>query len=248
MKQPYLGKKISEIRKINGITQNELSGNCNIDIRTIQRIEAGKVYPRGSTLRLISEALKIDPAELNGNNEIASGNTDNIKTLLLITWIAGVVYFINWFFYSPLFPGNKIITSYYWIVAIVNLVTTVFFYYGFFLIGKRTGNGLLRFASIFFMAGGPVFFLTTILNINPEGYLSQLILSLLGINSVLFGSAFLKTKRGMNTLFKLTGIFQIVIAPFFIIPITSLNIIGCWMNIPLYILLIAIMFMEYKKE
>ena len=60
MNQPELGRKINEIRNRNGITQKDLSEKCNIDIRTIQRIESGEVFPRASTLKLISEILGLD--------------------------------------------------------------------------------------------------------------------------------------------------------------------------------------------
>ena len=57
MKQPKLGKKISELRKEKGLTQEELIEKCNVSIRTIQRIEAGEVTPRSYTLKAIFEAL-----------------------------------------------------------------------------------------------------------------------------------------------------------------------------------------------
>jgi transcriptional regulator with XRE-family HTH domain len=41
MKQPELGQKILKLRKQKGFTQEELVAQCNINVRTIQRIEAG---------------------------------------------------------------------------------------------------------------------------------------------------------------------------------------------------------------
>jgi transcriptional regulator with XRE-family HTH domain len=41
MNQPELGLKIAELRKAKGVTQEELALNCNINVRTIQRIETG---------------------------------------------------------------------------------------------------------------------------------------------------------------------------------------------------------------
>ena len=40
MKQPALGKRISELWKEQGMTQEELVAKSNINARTIQRIEA----------------------------------------------------------------------------------------------------------------------------------------------------------------------------------------------------------------
>lgn len=57
MKQPELGKKIAELRKAKGLTQEELVQKCNLSVRTLQRIESGEVTPRSYTLRIIFAAL-----------------------------------------------------------------------------------------------------------------------------------------------------------------------------------------------
>ncbi|MBN1115732.1 MAG: helix-turn-helix domain-containing protein [Bacteroidales bacterium] len=57
MNQPDLGKKIAELRKTQGLTQEELVEKCNLSVRTIQRIESGQVMPRSYTLKIILAAL-----------------------------------------------------------------------------------------------------------------------------------------------------------------------------------------------
>ncbi len=57
MKQPELGRKIVNLRKQQGLTQEELVAQCNINVRTIQRIEAGEVTPRSYTLKSILHVL-----------------------------------------------------------------------------------------------------------------------------------------------------------------------------------------------
>ena len=57
MKQPELGKKIADLRKALGLTQEELVERCNLSVRTLQRIESGEVEPRSHTLRVIFAAL-----------------------------------------------------------------------------------------------------------------------------------------------------------------------------------------------
>jgi N-acetylmuramoyl-L-alanine amidase len=57
MKQPDLGKKISELRKSKSLTQEELVAKCNLNVRTLQRIESGVVMPRNYTVRVIFAAL-----------------------------------------------------------------------------------------------------------------------------------------------------------------------------------------------
>ena len=57
MKQPELGKKIADLRKAKGYTQEELVERCNVSVRTLQRIESGEVEPRSHTIRVIFAAL-----------------------------------------------------------------------------------------------------------------------------------------------------------------------------------------------
>jgi transcriptional regulator with XRE-family HTH domain len=57
MKQPDLGKKIAELRKARGLTQEELVEKCNLSVRTLQRIESGEVTPRSHTIKVIFAAL-----------------------------------------------------------------------------------------------------------------------------------------------------------------------------------------------
>jgi len=57
MTQPELGKKIVDLRKAKGYTQEELVEKCNLSVRTLQRIESGEVVPRSHTIRVIFAAL-----------------------------------------------------------------------------------------------------------------------------------------------------------------------------------------------
>jgi transcriptional regulator with XRE-family HTH domain len=57
MKQPQLGKRIAELRKAKGLTQDELVQKCNLSVRTLQRIESGEVIPRSYTVKIIFAAL-----------------------------------------------------------------------------------------------------------------------------------------------------------------------------------------------
>jgi transcriptional regulator with XRE-family HTH domain len=57
MQQPELGRKIVELRKAKGLTQEELVEKCNLNVRTLQRIEAGEVTPRSYTIKMIFNAL-----------------------------------------------------------------------------------------------------------------------------------------------------------------------------------------------
>ena len=55
-----LGRLVYKLRNKKGLSQEELSLKCNLNIRSIQRIESGKVKPRLSTLKAISSILDHD--------------------------------------------------------------------------------------------------------------------------------------------------------------------------------------------
>lgn len=139
MKQPELGKKISELRKAKGLTQEELVEKCNLNVRTIQRIEAGEVTPRSYTVKALFEALDFKW------EEVKSSFTDEERkapSYLYLAFASGLLYFFLAFF--------EIGWEYEWIedgfvankTGFTGLKLTTFFSYVGFLLGLV---GLERF-------------------------------------------------------------------------------------------------------
>jgi len=95
MKQPQLGKKISELRKAKGLTQEELVEKCNLNVRTIQRIEAGEVTPRSYTVKALFEALDYQWEDLKNG---FVGEERKVPAYLYFAFAAGLVYFFLAFF------------------------------------------------------------------------------------------------------------------------------------------------------
>lgn len=60
MNQPDLGRKVAELRQQKGLTQELLAEKCEVNPRTIQRIESGEVDPRSYTLQCLSRELDFD--------------------------------------------------------------------------------------------------------------------------------------------------------------------------------------------
>ncbi len=60
MEKLDFGKKLIEVRKAKGLTQEDVAEKCKITVRTIQRIESGIVKPRAFTINIISETLGFD--------------------------------------------------------------------------------------------------------------------------------------------------------------------------------------------
>lgn len=83
MNQPELGKKIADLRKAKGLTQDELVEKCNISVRTLQRIESGEVMPRNYTVKLIFTALDYEGETLTEEkNKTSVGFTSVISQRL----------------------------------------------------------------------------------------------------------------------------------------------------------------------
>ena len=59
-----LGKRIKELRKKKGLTQEKLAELAKIETPSLSNIENGKNYPNHETLDKISSALNVSPYEL----------------------------------------------------------------------------------------------------------------------------------------------------------------------------------------
>ncbi|MEO9891127.1 helix-turn-helix domain-containing protein [Aurantibacter sp.] len=64
MKNKNLAENVRHLRKSKGYSQEDLSENSGLSLRTIQRIENGENEPTGETLKRISYALNVKPEEL----------------------------------------------------------------------------------------------------------------------------------------------------------------------------------------
>lgn len=243
MKQPELGKKILVLREEKNLTQKEMAESCHIDIRTVQRIEAGEVTPRPSTLRLIAELFECDINLFNGNEQ---ENPPYLSSLLLTTAMIGVLYFINiifyWTFFLSPFPSGEA----HFYHSIINVATGVPFYYGLYQISKHQGNQLLQVAVIIAIVGIPYFVITDLAGHEAFHYLNLLGVVIIGINSIVLGVGLLRSKSRYQTLYKIAGLLQVVMGPLFIIPMPVVQWVGLYMGIPFTLLILTIEFMEYR--
>jgi transcriptional regulator with XRE-family HTH domain len=117
MKQPDLGKKIAELRKSRGLTQEELVEKCNLSVRTLQRIESGEVTPRSHTLRVLFAAL--DQKIYDSSNrkfrqwiipvrELFNLKTDTMKKLSILSLpIVAIAIILLFFSFESRAQTNK---------------------------------------------------------------------------------------------------------------------------------------------
>ena len=98
MKQPNLGKKISELRLAKGLTQSELAEKCNLSLRTIKRSESAEVSTRSYSVKLIFKnpdyevynSTDEDSDEIDGKTSSFKINTIR-KVVILSIFICAII-------------------------------------------------------------------------------------------------------------------------------------------------------------
>jgi transcriptional regulator with XRE-family HTH domain len=171
MKQPELGKKLTELRKAKGLTQEELVEKCNINVRTIQRIEAGEVTPRSFTVKVILAAMDYTLNDIAAGEQTSTDQSmpsndlfqDTPRNQVLVkhltaAWMFGIVYFVLGFFEGTAeyfrFEEDEMIFSIpvYVSVKLVTIISFIFFQRGFFALGDFYNNYLLKITSMVLIA------------------------------------------------------------------------------------------------
>jgi transcriptional regulator with XRE-family HTH domain len=251
MKQPELGKKLNEIRNQKGITQKELSDLCSVDIRTIQRIEAGEVEPRMSTVKILAAALEND--ELISTQNTSNINSVQLKRTLLVSLIAGIFYFFNFILYSVVVPNFTSISGgpVLFLLSMIHVISGGLFFLGFIITGWKYKNYLLLFTSISIIILIALFVIVDMLarvsGNQVFGYIIRGVVLLIGFGGVLFGLGLLKAGIPGKIWFIVAGIIQIVQNIMFLIPFISIQYIGLWLAVPANFILLLVIFFEWKE-
>ena len=203
MKQPLLGKKITELRKQKGLTQEELVERCNVTVRTIQRIESGETTPRIYTIKTILNALGLDYEKVF-EREYNEGKFDkilrffpsNLNEVLNVSFIAGIVYFVLGFvemgYYATSFFdldsqtnwSNLPIKNYgsdsgngiYIFIKIISIISFSLLMRGFVLVGSYYKNYLVELMAFVMIIMHIIFEISEIVSINFENSLVEFIM------------------------------------------------------------------------
>ena len=276
MKQPLLGKKISELRKQKGLTQEDLVEKCNITVRTIQRIESGETTPRIYTIKTILNALGLDYEKVF-ERQYNEGKFDkilrvfptNLKEVLNVSFIAGVVYFVLGFvetgYYATSFfdldsqanwsdlPINNY-TSYsdngiYIFIKIISIISFSLLMRGFVLVGSYYKNYLVELMAFLMIIMHIIFEISEIVSINFENSLVEFIMIskavTFGIIMIFFGVGLLRLKSHLGNLPKITGILEITTGVFF--ATVFLSVFGLIFLIPLELLELLLLYKVASK-
>ncbi|MDP2686961.1 MAG: helix-turn-helix transcriptional regulator [Aequorivita sp.] len=232
MKQPELGRKLLELRKQKGFTQEELVEQCNINVRTIQRIEAGEVMPRSFTLKTILNVLGEDLENLQDSKASDFGNINlqefKISSFYLkMAWICGLIYFLSGFVefavdYARFYENELIISKGAYIsMKFIILITYIYFMWGFVLSGKIFNNYLLKIGAFFLIGTTILFYGYDMASLYFDGFYTEYVLVtqsiFCGIGSFIFGFALLRLVKPMGNIAQIAGGFEIATGVFFII-------------------------------
>ncbi|AFL80646.1 putative transcriptional regulator [Aequorivita sublithincola DSM 14238] len=232
MKQPELGRKILELRKQKGFTQEELVEQCNINVRTIQRIEAGEVTPRSFTLKTILNVLGEDLENLKEVNSLDSENFNfneigHSSFYIKLAWISGIIYFLSGFVefavdYARFYEDELIISKGAYIsMKFIVLIAYIYFIWGFVLSGKIFNNYLLKIGAFFLIGTGILFYGYDMVSLYTEPFFMEYVLVtqsiFCGIGSFIFGFALLRLVKPMGNISQIAGGFEIASGVFFIL-------------------------------
>lgn len=262
MEQPELGKKIQELRKLKGFTQEELVEKCNINVRTIQRIEAGEVSPRLFTIKTILEVLGVDSdsffrASISEDEKSRFSSEDINK--LKSSWIGGfffaVLSSISMFvefttLYDYDFSYDEILVR--TILTGVSLAALVFFLRGYNILGSRLGKITLVYASyIYFVVEAlsmGILLMLTIYDVDSTvtQLTSGVVLGmLLGVAELIMGLGIMKLKDEFGSFAQGLGIAKIIFGAMLITVL--LSVIAVFIAIPLLIVEVVFLYQVAQK-
>lgn len=264
MKQPQLGDYIANLRKEQGLTQEELVELCNINVRTIQRIEAGDVTPRNYTIKNILRALGSSYAEITQElhdkpkTEKVPENVLNDSKNGLFIGILGILYIIvsiplAFADISAAIGGERIFHGYLYTTVAVLYVLFLCGFYGSLSFSLKTSSNLLK-SCVFIFLGLEVlstavgFYWYASYYSNPDGLDIALAIGfqmIYGISLIILAVPFFYSKHQFTGIFKNLGLIlaiagachlTFILAPF--------GILG---TLVFEILLIALMFKYYHE-
>lgn len=237
MKQPQLGLKILELRQQKGFTQEELVEQCNISVRTIQRIEAGEVMPRVYTVKTILAALDRDLDDLQESvfekkvkKAFLIEIDENKKVSFLFNqlhlgWIAGILSMILLVFQlieetTFLATGGYYFGEVFYVtITILAAIAFALHMRAFILIGELFKASFLKTSALIAIAINTLIAIYSIVDLHFQ-YIKLEAFAL--IYSVLFGIVFICMGIGLyktnhlGQLPKATGIITLILGFMFL--------------------------------
>lgn len=215
MKQPELGKKISEMRKAKGLTQEELVEMCNLNVRTIQRIEAGEVTPRSYTVKTLFEALGIREEREGSDSEQSFA----IPKFLYLALAGGILYFFASIF-EIVMEGEYVSGDYsfrmigFIIAKTLSFGGYVLFGLGWIKLGSLLSNQLLKISFWIMLAACGIWYFADLIALTSSAFAMTdyylVKISSFGFGYILLGMGFLAFKKQFSSMGTVIGALTII--------------------------------------
>lgn len=260
MQQPDLGKRLTALRKEKNLTQEELVEISHVSVRTIQRIEAGEVVPRISTVKILLKALGQSPEQFFNSKEdlMQDQPTLHLKSNpLLLSVVAGAIYLTLEIILSVMDVAWLTKTADWepWInfiyigLTLAMMMAYALFIGGFIKLSTVFENGLLKVGSYLMLmaivATGMLDIFTLWADDTERLGLSYMTASVVvGSLSLIFGIGLIRLQDGMGELSRIAGILEIIIGCSLITVL--LFFIGYVVMIPAVIIEILVLYRGYE--
>jgi transcriptional regulator with XRE-family HTH domain len=215
MKQPELGKKISELRKAKGLTQEELVEKCNLNVRTIQRIEAGEVTPRSYTIKTLFDALDFKGFEENSSID----NLSKRNSFIYVGIATGVVYFFLSVFdlgFEIEYIGGKeeISRNGFSIMKVGAYFCHIIFMLAWVRLASFFTNSFLKISAWMMVGANAIWMIVDLFALKSDffelGDYYLIKISSFGFFYILLGMAFIAYKNRFSTIPLIVGILTII--------------------------------------
>ena len=252
MKQPELGQTILRLRKEKKLTQEELVERCNINVRTLQRIESGEVTPRDFTLKSLFSALDFDIDQI----EKTLANKKD-KRWIRLGWIFGIVYFILGLaeFIVDIARFDDDLPYFfpftYTLVKMLCLISFAFFMMGFASLGRVYTQSVLRIGAFIMIGVMGIIEVYDIISLFP-GITEEEFWAIKGIEAVMSGAVGLAFAYGifhlhvhLGVIAKVAGILEFAMAAFFLSFIFA--VVGLFILVPVTVIEIVLLYQAHDK-
>lgn len=199
----------------------------HVSVRTIQRIEAGEVLPRMSTVKILLEALGERYESFSANPPQVMETQKNIlpkgnRNAVLVAALAGTVYLVSQIILAAMdvawITGDRdwgvVMNTIYTGFTVVTVISYALFARGFIVLSNVFENALLKTVAymLIIATGGLGILDVTALSVeNVESlWLPYTMAAMLfGALSIAFGVSLIRLQDGMGEISRIAGLLEI---------------------------------------
>ena len=262
MQQPELGRRLAALRKEKNLTQEELVEKSHVSVRTIQRIEAGEVLPRMSTVKILWEALGESYESFSTKSTRVMETQKSVlpnanRNTVLVGALAGAVYLVFQIILGAMdiawITGDRgwefTMTAIYMGLTVVMVISYALFARGFIALSTVFENTLLKVVAyilIIATAGLGILDVTSLAAEDIQSlWLPYAVAAVLfGALSIVFGVSLIRLQDGMGELARIAGILEIVIGCMLVTVV--LFVISYVIMIPAVVVEILVLYRGYE--